>query len=210
MLNAKNFGVPQNRERVFIVGYPRTRPRPKILPILQNDSPDQRQERSLKEITRNVSISQRVYDPEGISSTITGRGGGGGAKTGLYAIRAMTERRSPECREIRRKHRQETGKDWNPRRNRELVPRKDEHSNCLTARTGVEHLLTDGARIRRLTPQETERLQGFPDGWTAWGEDEAGNRVDLPDSARYKLTGNAVTTTVVEAIARRIKATLPL
>ena len=50
--------------------------------------------------------------------------------------------------------------------------------------------------IRRLTPLECERLQGFPDGWT-----------DLPgasDSARYKALGNSVAIPCVEYIMRRI------
>jgi DNA (cytosine-5)-methyltransferase 1 len=48
--------------------------------------------------------------------------------------------------------------------------------------------------VRRLTPTECERLQGFPDGWTA----------DQSDSARYRQLGNAVAVPVIEWIARRI------
>ncbi|GIV00827.1 MAG: hypothetical protein KatS3mg014_2442 [Actinomycetota bacterium] len=50
--------------------------------------------------------------------------------------------------------------------------------------------------IRRLTPRECERLQGFPDDWTA----------GLPDTTRYRLIGNAVTVPVVAWIARRLVA----
>jgi DNA (cytosine-5)-methyltransferase 1 len=55
--------------------------------------------------------------------------------------------------------------------------------------------------VRRLTPTECERLQGFPDGWTAGG-------VNGPqaDSARYRQMGNAVAVPVVEWILRRLKA----
>lgn len=49
--------------------------------------------------------------------------------------------------------------------------------------------------VRRLTPVECERLQGFPDGWT---EGQA-------DSSRYKQMGNAVAVPVVEWIARRMR-----
>lgn len=49
---------------------------------------------------------------------------------------------------------------------------------------------------RRLTPTECERLQGFPDGWTA----------SQSDSARYRMLGNAVAVPVVEWIARRVAA----
>ena len=54
--------------------------------------------------------------------------------------------------------------------------------------------------IRRLTPLECERLQGFPDGWT-----------DIPgasDSARYKALGNSVAIPCVEFIMGRIAAAL--
>lgn len=54
--------------------------------------------------------------------------------------------------------------------------------------------------IRRLTPMECERLQGFPDGWT-----------DIPgasDSARYKALGNSVAIPCVEFIMSRIAAAL--
>jgi len=49
-------------------------------------------------------------------------------------------------------------------------------------------------KIRRLTPTECERLQGFPDGWTE----------GFSDTQRYKMMGNAVTVNVIEAIVRRI------
>ena len=54
--------------------------------------------------------------------------------------------------------------------------------------------------IRRLTPLECERLQGFPDGWT-----------DIPgasDSARYKALGNSVAIPCVEFIMSRIAAAM--
>lgn len=56
----------------------------------------------------------------------------------------------------------------------------------------VEH------RVRRLTPRECERLQGFPDDWTAGGS----------DSKRYKALGNSVAVPVVEWIMRRIVTTM--
>lgn len=50
------------------------------------------------------------------------------------------------------------------------------------------------SRVRRLTPRECERLQGFPDDWTDCSS----------DSARYKQMGNAVTTNVIAWIGKRI------
>ena len=58
--------------------------------------------------------------------------------------------------------------------------------------------------IRRLTPIECERLQGFPDNWTKTGK-ELG---EISDSQRYKMCGNAVTVDVVEAVAKNIKKVL--
>ena len=51
-------------------------------------------------------------------------------------------------------------------------------------------------RIRRLTPIECERLQGFPDNWTKYGKDNE----PISDTQRYKCCGNAVTTNVIAAI----------
>ena len=56
--------------------------------------------------------------------------------------------------------------------------------------------------VRRLTPRECERLQGFPDDWTAIGAD--GRR--LSDSARYRAMGNAVTVPVIAWIGARLLA----
>ena len=49
-------------------------------------------------------------------------------------------------------------------------------------------------QIRRLTPLECERLQGFPDNWTKV----------ISDSQRYKCIGNAVTVNVIEAITKKL------
>ena len=54
--------------------------------------------------------------------------------------------------------------------------------------------------IRRLTPIECERLQGFPDNWTQYGSEGS-----ISDTQRYKMCGNAVTVDVVEAVGKRIK-----
>lgn len=63
-------------------------------------------------------------------------------------------------------------------------------------RADLDKLVYDyeGATIRRLTPRECERLQGFPDDWTE----------GLSDTQRYKCVGNAVTVNVIEAICRRL------
>ena len=62
----------------------------------------------------------------------------------------------------------------------------------------------EGRRIRRLTPIECERLQGFPDNHTKYGMID-GNVTEMANTHRYKQCGNAVTVDVVEAVAKRIK-----
>lgn len=86
------------------------------------------------------------------------------------------------------------GKDWYPRQGRELIPRKDGQANTVTAKQSKENLLLEGERIRRLTPLECERLQGFPDNWT----------LGLSDTQRYKTIGNAVTINVVKEIIKKL------
>ena len=62
----------------------------------------------------------------------------------------------------------------------------------------------DSYRIRRLTPIECERLQGFPDNHTAFGTYD-GEVKPMPKTHRYKQCGNAVTVDVVQAVAERLK-----
>lgn len=68
----------------------------------------------------------------------------------------------------------------------------------------VDGANTGGVRqdmmIRRLTPVECERLQGFPDNWTQYGAD--GELIS--DTQRYKMCGNAVTTNVITEIVKRL------
>ena len=148
VLNSKNFGVPQNRERVFIIGHLAGTSRPEVFPITQSSQGNLKysggvisaREQWLKDgktNSRNFSQGQRIYSPKGISQTLAGNAGGQGGKTGLYET---------------------------------------------------------GARIRRLTPVEAERLQGFPDGWTE----------GVSDTQRYKCLGNAVSTPVITEIGKRL------
>lgn len=76
-----------------------------------------------------------------------------------------------------------------------------EHGNTLTGFDGggpmrQTHLISQAGRLRTLSFTEWERLQGFPDGWTA----------GMPDSARYTALGNAIHTGTAAWLARRLDA----
>lgn len=117
---------------------------------------------------------------------MSSNGGGQGAKTGLYAIPVITPNR------------------LNKRQNGRRFKTDGEPSFTLTTRDQHGICLIDNSNaslcIRRLTPIECERLQGFPDDWTK--TDSNGN--EIKDTNRYRMLGNAVTVKVVEEIIRRL------
>lgn len=177
VLNSKNFGVPQNRERVYIVGHLGNECGRKVFPISgqhdENTGKDEvREIHPIFKETEKLSDAFRIRPTSGSATTLKGLGGGMGAKTGLYAIPVLTPDR-PEKRQNGRRFKE----DGDP-------------SFTLTGQD--KHGVYDGMSIRRLTPLECERLQGFPDNWTA-GES---------DTQRYKMCGNAVTVNTVEAVMR--------
>jgi DNA (cytosine-5)-methyltransferase 1 len=194
VLNSKNFGVPQNRERVFIVGHLRGEPRPQVFP-LGNDTetsfglPGQQGNtltaRYYGGQANGTYVAERELDAQAVieqfeevrfsnlSPTLRTPAGGG-----HIPMVAMTEVRTEEAKEIRR---QTKDRDFSPRRGKILVPRTDGMANTVTAGLGKEAFITD------LT-------QGFPDGWTD----------GVSDTQRYKQMGNAVTVNVIEAIARKL------
>lgn len=79
VLNSKDFGVPQSRRRVYIVGYLDSRCAGKILPI-RRTNPE-----TLK-LLINGQQNSRVHDPSGMSRTLLSKSAGTGGKTGLYAV----------------------------------------------------------------------------------------------------------------------------
>lgn len=79
VLNSKDFGVPQNRERVFIIANLRSRGRREILPLCGENAA------TLNQLIGGMQ-GYRVYGTDGISATLVGNAGGAGAKTGLYFI----------------------------------------------------------------------------------------------------------------------------
>jgi DNA (cytosine-5)-methyltransferase 1 len=75
---------------------------------------------------------------------------------------------------------------------------------AYTVDTVSRQAMTDGGLVGRLTPVECERLQGFPDNWTAQRIDEKKGLVDQADSSRYKQMGNAVAVPCVQWIIERL------
>lgn len=79
VLNSKDFGVPQSRRRVYIVGYLNRECAGKVLPVRDTNT------KTLIQLIGGRQDS-RVYDPEGLSKTLLAKSGGSGGKTGLYAV----------------------------------------------------------------------------------------------------------------------------
>tara|TARA_R110002012_G_scaffold40239_2_gene110970 strand:+ start:14899 stop:16050 length:1152 start_codon:yes stop_codon:yes gene_type:complete len=229
LLNTKWF-LPQNRERIYIVGYIGGGGKPKVFPITETDGYDGRAQETQRERGKGLrsqdystalrakesrsgcdtlideglkqiatigkdSEATRVYDPNGISRTIKD-GGGMGAKTGLYKISEATKKGYAEA---------EVGDSINL-----SVPNSKTRRGRVgkgeanTLDTAMQQYTIQSSRIRRLTPIECCRLQGFPDDWNAYGEID-GEVVEISDTQRYKQVGNAVTVNVVQAVAERIK-----
>lgn len=143
VLNSKDFGVPQNRERVFIIGHLRGERRRKVFPITTEQS------------------NNRIIQLGNIMNTTSF---GGNPQCGrIYSIKGL--------------------------------------SPCLNTMQGggrEPKILIDG-NLRKLTPRECWRLQGFPD----WAFDKA-QKVNS-NSQLYKQAGNSVTVNVIEEIAKRLK-----
>jgi DNA (cytosine-5)-methyltransferase 1 len=75
---------------------------------------------------------------------------------------------------------------------------------CPTLTKAHSHAVTQGMAVRRLTPVECERLQGFPDSYTniPWRKKPAS---ECPDGPRYKALGNSWAVPVVRWIGKRIQ-----
>lgn len=180
-LNSKHFGVPQNRERVFIIGHLRDECGRKVFPIRGSGG------KNLDELVSG-SIAQRIYSTEGVSKTLASEAGGQGAKTGLYAMRG----RNPDDPSDSR-----TGAPTEQR-----LEKNSQGTTNTISTVQKDNLWHTGQRIRKLTPVECERLQAFPSGWTEFGINEKCERIS--DTQRYKALGNAVTTSVIAAIGRAL------
>jgi DNA (cytosine-5)-methyltransferase 1 len=161
VLNSKDFGVPQNRERVFIVGHFGGQCGHQIFPLGEDDEEYPALEQQQTQVTGTIN------------SSMAKGGNRQDSKAGVLVGTLRTHKDGNGFRKVR------SG----------LAPTIPARAREDGSGQGV---IKTGMQIRRLTPVECERLQGFPDNWTAVA--------NTSDTQRYKTLGNAVTTNVVEAV----------
>lgn len=209
VLNGKHFGVPQNRERVFVIGYFRGESRLKVFPFRKNaQEAVELHEQNANTLTarynegqangtyivENQPEEQRImqhsrrgketkYNLRTIAGTVTSANSSTG-NTSNFVIDAYNSS-VVDCLGAVRQNMSNSGPLV-----MSLQPRSP---NRPTSQD--QHGIFDGVKIRRLTLLECERLQSFKDGWTE----------GVSDSQQYRLLGNSITVNVAEEIFRRWK-----
>lgn len=187
VINSKDFGVPQNRERVIIVGHIRGSTRPEVFPFGASNA------NHIREITKSVPQAQRVYDERGIAPSVDT--GGGGNRQAKLLVPEATKKGFAEAGPGDAINLSNINSKTRRGRVSKISPTLETSPAIVT--------LMEDFRIRKLTPRECERLQAFPDDWTLYGADGK----QMSDTQRYKMAGNAVTTNVIQAVFESIFAT---
>ena len=230
LLNTSWF-LPQNRERIYLVGYSTEPSGGGVFPIATNNrEADELQgqhlsantilqrytacengtyigERELASQVKQIGTrldsnggtqpyqQDRVYDADGIVPALNQ------GKSDLIIKEAVVQPnyKYEAANELVRRNTLTEGEvkglDFYNQSVRNVIP-------TLTDPKHNSQGLFDGYRIRRLTPIECERLQGFPDNHTAFGNYD-GEVKPMSNTQRYKQCGNAVTVDVVAAVAKK-------
>jgi DNA (cytosine-5)-methyltransferase 1 len=234
LLNTSWF-LPQNRERIYLVGYSTT---PKrgwrgVFPIGENST--EVVSKSVKQIGTKLDSNNgtkpyqqdRVYDADGIIPALNqGKSDLIVAMRGRYNEDGSTSQRLELNTSGKSNTLTAVQKDnmvIQPNYPSKALNETIENSNFVEGEPQALDLynrvardesptltephhnslrMFDGYRIRRLTPIECERLQGFPDDHTAFGNYD-GETKPMSNTQRYKQCGNAVTVNVVEAVAKK-------
>lgn len=213
IINSADY-VPQNRERVFIIGHLRGRSTAKVFPIEGAD-----RENSVQIIGHREGFrgNMQVFSPEGITEALdTGQGGGRGHYTAIPVFCDMSKSAGIQT--------YDNAFCLQARYNKGVCNRKGEISgvcvpvlvpgNAMSDKQGIFVQLSEQLTvyavwyekyqcyiaIRKLTPRECFRLQGW--------SDEYFDRAELvnSDSQLYKQAGNGVTVPVIYEIAKRMRA----
>lgn len=222
LLNTSWF-LPQNRERIYLVGYSTTTGGDwrGVFPIRESNEQTSLSGINVIASCENDVQSRRVYDSDGIGRTLTSGDykspmrvqvkqigtkfdSNGGTQPyqqdRVYDADGLVPALNRGKSDLIIKH--EIG-DY--RSDEGWRPRKDGNCPTLAARAredgSGQPLLKENYRIRRLTPIECERLQGFPDNHTAFGNYD-GVVKPMSNTQRYKQCGNAVTVDVVSEVAK--------
>lgn len=177
----------------FIVGHLRGTSRPQVFPITDGNP------KGLEELTSGASQGYRVYGENGVNPTLASEAGGVGAKTGLVCptIRATQHKGGDNQTLVVKIPEATVGQSINLSVPNSKTRRGRVSDVAQTLDTGMQqHTLTSEMKIRRLTPTECARLQGFPDDW---------HKIEgISDTQAYKCYGNAVTVNVVGEVMKRI------
>ena len=190
VLDAQYFGVAQRRRRVFVVGYRGDWRRASAVLFeresLSRDTPPRRE--------KAKDIAPRVTSGPPFSRTGNER-----VKTEALVVGAL----DTECGMRRRTQQTFDRGHYVTARMRGFGDYScDGTASALKARDWKDATdLVAGNRVRRLTPKECERLQGFPDGFT---NVPFKNKSEAPDTQRYKALGNSMAVPVMRWIGERI------
>ena len=227
LLNTK-WLLPQNRERIYLIGHLTEKSFPGVFPIGENDKLPKGKTR--KENRKSTSIKTSLartitarYSKMGsndtdiipkVAATLTGGGHSGGLHSDMTVIQLNPSKES-NGRQPYQQNRVFDEKGISlalTRHNSDFIIKQRSRGKnkgadlkiCPTISSNAfqENNLLNG--VRRLTEIECERLQGFPDNWTQYG-DYNGTIKPIAKTQRYKLIGNAVTVDIVTMIAKRLK-----